>query len=57
MLIICFVLKLLVLLLHMEIMVPVLQLVLVLDLCLLHNKLCTQLGQSLYKVLLKNFNV
>ena len=44
--IICCMLKLLVLLLRMKIMVPVLKMVLVLDLCLLHNKLCTHSVQS-----------
>ena len=39
--IICFMLKLLVPLLRMEMLVPVLKLVLVIDLSLLHNKLCT----------------
>ena len=44
--IICFVLELLVFLLYMEMLVRVLKLVLVLDLCLLHKKLCTHSVQS-----------
>jgi len=51
--IICFMLpKLSVLLLRMEMLVPVLQLVLVSDLCPLHNKLCTHSVQSWCHVLL-----
>jgi len=44
--IICLMLELLVFLLHMEMLVRVLKLVLVLDLCLLHNKLCPHSVQS-----------